>query len=65
MYDFDSNFILLNHGFKLRDIIFNGRYIHPQSGKPKNKIWAGLDYQNPETLMTAMEEKLMWQRFGL
>ncbi len=55
MYDFDSNFILLNHGFKLRDIIFNGRYIHPQSGKPKNKIWAGLDYQNPETLMTAIE----------
>jgi len=63
--DFTPNFLLFDHGHELIDIVFNGRYIHAETGVPQNLIWAGIHYQNAETMMSDIEkESLRLNRDG-
>ena len=65
MSDFTPNFLLFDHGHELDAIVFNGRYIHAETGVPQNLIWAGIHYQNAETMMSDIEkESLRLNRDG-
>ena len=53
--NYQDNFIALDHGHLLREIIINGRYIHRQTHKTLNKVWAGKEYEDPDLFMRDIE----------
>jgi P4 family phage/plasmid primase-like protien len=53
--NYQDNFIALNHGHLLPEIIINGRYIHRQTHKTLNRVWVGKEYEDPDLFMRDIE----------
>tara|TARA_B100001146_G_scaffold185505_1_gene168789 strand:+ start:4691 stop:7186 length:2496 start_codon:yes stop_codon:yes gene_type:complete len=53
--NYQDNFIALDHGHLLPEIIINGRYIHRQTHKTLNKVWVGKEYEDPDLFMRDIE----------